>query len=127
MGVDYRYSGSASYPRFYEEVEGIAVKVFGAKKTEDYGNKQADPKNNDMIGYFMGRAHTSCDKKFDFPDDVPETVQRFLEKPQDKYTDKEVRQIWEAFKCHPEIDDISNQIYEELKYCAKYGYDWYLC
>ena len=40
MGMDYKYAGSASYSRFGDEMDDIAVKIFNAIKTDELKERQ---------------------------------------------------------------------------------------
>ena len=53
MGVDYRYAGSASYPRFDREICEIA-KIFGGEKTEDLIKKEKNSSNESTLDYLFG-------------------------------------------------------------------------
>lgn len=95
MGMDYRYNGSASYPRFNDEVFKIA-RLLGGKP------------------------------KFEFKEGTPEILQRWFNDIWGDYTPSETKKIWEEIKKHPEIEDISPQIWNELQDLVEYGDNWHV-
>ena len=95
MGVDFTWGGSASYPRYYEEVEKSLL----------------NPE------YMFGSVHER-DDKFTFPEGTPEEVVKFCQKPVDESYD--AKKLWEAFQVHPEIEKISFQIWNEARACAAF-------
>lgn len=118
MGVDFQWSGSASYPRYYEEVEAIATKCFGAVLNAQFVEDEKKVEKS-LISptYMFGKVHER-DDKFTFPEGTPEEVVKFCQKPVDEFYD--AKKLWEAFQQHPEIEEISHQIWEEVKCCAEY-------
>jgi len=102
MGMDYCWSGSASYHRFEEEREAVA-KVLG-------GNK-------------ILLADGPC---FAFPEDTNPVLTRWLKEPYGDYTLKETKTIWSIVQQHPEIEEISWQIWNELKTCCELDTAWYI-
>lgn len=59
------------------------------------------------------------DDKFIFPEGTPDIIVRFCKKPVEEPYD--AKALWEEFSKHPEIQEISDQIWDEVKTCAKYG------
>lgn len=49
MGMDYQYAGSASYPRFDEEVKKV-VEILGGKETAELVARK-DEQNKSFLGY----------------------------------------------------------------------------
>lgn len=119
MGVDFSWSGSASYPRYYEEVEKIAKQCFGAVLNAQFVEDEKKVKKSLLNPeYMFGTVHERPDK-FKFPDGTPEEVVKFCQKPVGEFYD--ANKLWEAFKQHHEIEEISYQIWNEVKTCARYG------
>ena len=117
MGVDFSWGGSASYPRYYDEVEQIAVKCFGAVlNTKFIEDNEKVTKSLLNPSYMFGTVHER-DDKFIFPENTPEAIIKFCKKPCDPH---DAKPIWEAFQQHPEIEEISDQIWNEAKCCAEY-------
>lgn len=109
MGMSYQFCGSASYPRFGKELLGIAA-VFGGVET-------AHPRGDD-------------EPWFVFPEGTNETlVEWFNDIYGDKkwpfgFTAEETAEVWKCVSEHPEIREISGQIWEELKICVDCGVGW---
>ena len=100
MGMEYTYAGSASYSRFYEELCAVA-EVFGGIK------------NNN--------------RKFTFPKETNETLIKWFNNVYgDDFTVKETKIIWEHIKEHPEIEEISRQIWYELESSVYCNDCWYI-
>lgn len=98
MGMDYSYAGSASYSRFDEELCAIA-EVLGGVLTEQ--------------------------TKFVFPEGTNETIVKWFNNIYgDDFTVEETKTIWEYISKHPEIDEISHQIWYELKTCVELNDAW---
>lgn len=125
MGVDFQWSGSASYPRYYEEVEAIATKCFGATLNPQFVEDEKKVEKS-LINptYMFGTVHERNDK-FIFPDGTPEVIVEFCRKPTMEFYD--ASKMWEAFQQHPEIEEISYQIWEEVKCCAEYRSSYHVC
>ena len=68
--------------------------------------------------YMFGTVHER-DDKFTFPEGTPEAIVKFCQKPVDEFYDP--KPLWEIFQQHPEIEEISDQIWNEVKCCAEYG------
>ena len=102
MGMDYVWSGSASYSRFNRELEEVA-KVFGARKT------------------FL-----SDELRFEFPESFSCQLAEWLQNPYEYYSPQQTKSIWEEVRQHPEIEEISWQIWNELEKCVEFGDGWYI-
>ena len=101
MGVDYCWSGSSSYPRFYSELAGI-------------------------VGRFHGQGKI-CPPNYIFPEGTNDILIRWFNNPyQTYYTPEETKIIWEAVRQHPEIEEISWQIWNELEKCVEFEDGWYI-
>lgn len=120
MGVSFNWGGGgASYPRYYEEVEAIATKCFGATLNPKFV-EDAKQVEKSLVNptYMFGKVHDRPDK-FIFPEGTPEAIVAFCRKPVDECY--EPKPLWDAFQQHPEIEEISYQIWEEVRCCAIYG------
>ena len=95
MGVDFYWGGSASYPRYYAEVEAIATKCFGAVLNAQFVEDEKKVEKS-LINptYMFGTVHERNDK-FIFPDGTPEAVVAFCRKPVDEFHDP--KPLWDAF------------------------------
>ena len=122
MGVDFFFSGSASYPRYYEEVEKIAVQCFGATLSNKFIKDEKKVEKSVLNPeYMFGSVHDRHDK-FIFPKETPKIIVEFCREPVGKsYNSTE---LWEIFQQHPEIENISHQIWDEVKYSAEDGYPY---
>ena len=94
--MDYYWAGSASYLRFNKELSAVAA-VFGGFRMDD------------------GLA---------FPVGTHEILVKWFNDPYDDYTLEETKIIWEHVQQHPEIEEISEQIWYELKTNCEFGYGW---
>lgn len=101
MGMDYQWSGSASYPRFNEEFSNVA-KVFGGSKSENLA--------------------VHC--RFTLPEGTDPVLVKWLNDPYDDFTAEETKIVWQHVCKHPEIQEISHQIWNELKCSTEYDEGW---
>lgn len=100
MGMDYYYAGSASYPRFNSEVCAVA-EVFGGIKKENIKALE-----------------------FVFPEGTSETLVKWFNNIYDEFTAEETKEVWGCVSKHPEIKDISSQIWRELEYLVEDNEGW---
>lgn len=103
MGMDFCWSGSASYGRFLKEMGEIA-KIFGAQVRETTEGAQ----------YYV------------YYEPIPEVVVGWLDCPYDYFPPQRTKAIWEAVRQHPEIEEISWQIWNELEKCVEFESGWYI-
>ena len=103
MGMDYVWSGSASYRRFLKEMGEIA-EVFGAQVCYTVEGVQ----------YYK------------FYEPISEVVVGWLDSPYDYFSPQRTKEIWEAVRQHPEIEEISWQIWNELEKCVEFEDGWYI-
>ena len=96
MGMDYSYAGSASYSRFREELCEVA-RIFN---------------------------WTINERKFVFPDGTNEILVKWFNSIYDEFTLEETETIWAHVSTHPEIKDISSQIWYELEISIKLNEPW---
>ena len=127
MGMDYKYAGSASYPRFDRELCAVA-EVFGGIKTEHLKERERT-ENERPLGYWFGflSSDGSNEPKFLFPEGTNEILIKWFNNPYDEnFTEEDTAVIWEQVAAHPEIEGISHQIWDELQTLAE-NYDcWYI-
>ena len=125
MGMDYCYAGSASYPRYEEEIVKIAA-VFGGQETKEI-QKQHEACEQRPMGYWFGYMHPNkgnVDQKFIFPEGTNEFIMKWLNHPYDDMPSEEVEKVWEEVQKHPEIEAISYQIWYELRHLNMYHEMW---
>jgi len=115
MGMDYQFAGSASYPRFNDEVKGI-VELFGGKL-----NMYRKPKEKcTMVEYFMEEP-----LKYKYPHNFPFVLKKWANDPYGKFTAKETKKIYKVLLTkEEEVKNISGQILEEFKCCVIYNEAW---
>lgn len=127
MGMDYNYAGSASYPRFDEELCAVAA-VFGGQKTEHLKEREASiPKST--VPYWFGTL--SGDKsdlpKFVFPENTDPVLMKWFNDIYGRkacFTAEETKTVWENVQKHPEIQTISHQIWTELEELTALNEPW---
>lgn len=115
MGMDFKYAGSASYPRFDRELCEVA-KVFGGIETEHLKERKAT-ENERLLGYWFGflSSDDSDNVKFVFPKETDHTLVKWFNNVYNKFSAEETAIVWEHIKEHPEIEEISSQIWDELR------------
>ena len=102
MGMSYEHSGSASYPRFNLEFGVIAEYIFGGIPYRD------------VEGWL----------RYTFPPDIDIYLEEWFNHRYEPRTYLETKVIWDEIKKHPEIQDWSPQIWNELKTDVLYGEGW---
>ena len=127
MGMDYCYAGSASYPRFDRELCSVA-EVFGGIKTEHLKERERT-ENDRPFGYWFGflSSDLSNNAKFIFPDETDQTLVKWFNNIYKDFTAEETKIIWELVSAHPEIKDISIQIWDELETLVELDSGWSIC
>lgn len=125
MGMDYRYAGSASYPRYEEEIVKIAA-VFDGRETKEihnYHEKCLQEPHGYWFGYMFPREDEDI-PKFVFPEGTNPLVVKWLNHPYDDMPSEEIEVVWEEIQKHPEIEAISYQIWYELRHLNMYHEMW---
>ena len=127
MGMDYQYAGSASYPRFDRELCSV-VEVFGGIKTEHLKERE-ETENERPFGYWFGflSSYSSDLPKFEFPEDTNEVLVKWFNNVYDEFSEEETKIVWEHISAHPEIEEISSQLWYELEMLVKYDEEWSIC
>lgn len=127
MGMDYSYMGSASYPRFDRELCAVA-EVFGGMKTAHLKEREAT-EHERPLGYWFGFLSSDNSElpKFVFPDGTNETLVEWFNHIYDYFNSEKTKVIWEHISKHPEIEDISSQIWGELEELVVYNEGWNIC
>lgn len=131
MGMDYTYSGSASYPRFNEELAKVA-EIFGGIPTKEFKEKLESDMFSIPICYrFSWLQHgESMFPKFVFPDYtgiVDAVLVKWFNDVYGVFTPEETKMVWDYISQHPEIETISSQIYHELQQCVENEEEWGIC
>ena len=125
MGMDYKYAGSASYPRFDRELCQVAA-IFGGIPTEHLKERKAT-ENERPFGYWFCflSSDGSNEPKFVFPEGTDETLVKWFNNPYgDSFTAEDTNTVWNHISQHPEIEDVSYQIYNELQTLVELEDSW---
>ena len=87
MGMDYQYAGSASYPRFDQEISDIVQQVLDGTKTPALIKVEGKVCNGNFVTKMFGSMSSmgDCDK-YVFPDTIPENVAYFFNHLYDKFS-----------------------------------------
>lgn len=126
MGMDYSWAGSASYPRFDRELCAVA-EIFGGIKTEHLKNRE-NTENERPFGYWFGflSSDDANEKKFIFPEETNETLVKWFNDIYGDFNSEETKAIWEEIFKHPEIKEISSQIWYELEMLTQFNESWHI-
>ena len=109
------FAGSASYPRFNDEMKGI-VELFGGKMTSE----RKPQEECTVIEYFMEEP-----LKYTMPEGTPKIIIKWVNDPYDCFTAKETKEIYEFIKTkEDEATKISDQIVSELQCCVSNRMGW---
>ena len=127
MGMDYQYAGSASYPRFDRELCSV-VEVFGGVKTEHLKERE-ETEGERPFGYWFGfmSSDNSSVPKFTFPKGANEVLVKWFNNIYDDLSVEDTKIVWEHISAHPEVKEISDQLWYELKMLVKYNEGWSIC
>lgn len=126
MGMGYQYAGSASYPRFDRELCAVA-KIFGGEETKHLKERK-ETENCRPLGYWFGfySSDDSGEKKFSFPEGVDKLLAEWFNNIYEEFDPSQTKKIWEHISEHDEIENISYQIWNELKNCVENGTSWFI-
>ena len=127
MGMDYKYAGSASYPRFDRELCSVAA-IFGGVKTEHLKERERT-ENERPLGYWFGFLSSDCsdEPKFVFPEGTSEVLVKWFNDPyNDAFTEEHTRVVWDHISKYPEIQEISCQIWNELDMLVQSNDSWHI-
>lgn len=118
MGMDYLFSGSASYPRFNDELSKI-VELFGGSIVTN-----RKPANEcTMVEYFM-----EAPLKYIFKEGTPGVFIKWANDPYGDYnsfTFEETKELYIFLKTKwNKVKEISSQIANELKTCYQNKCPW---
>ena len=124
MGMDYQYSGSASYPRFEKEIEAVAG-ILGAEPTDALDVLKSIAAK-EPLGYWFGclQGAQPGDKVFAVPDAYPESVSKWINHPYEPRTPAETAEIWETIRSRPDIEGAAFQLWNEFRLLAERGEGW---
>lgn len=125
MGMDYQYAGSASYPRFDEELCEVA-KIFGGVETAHLKERR-ETESERPLGHWFGflSSDDSEEPKFIFPEGTDSVLIKWFNDVYNRnFTTEETRIVWENISKHPEIENISSQIWDELKVLYEENESW---
>lgn len=124
MGMEYTWAGSASYPRFDRELCAVA-EIFGGVKTEHLKNRE-DTENSRPFGYWFGflSSDNTNEPKFSFPKETDEILTKWFNNIYGNMSVKDTTHIWQLVAAHPEIKEISRQLWEELEACVETNTGW---
>lgn len=119
MGMDYFYSGSATYARFENEIQKV-VKLFGGVSNVDL------PVNATVFNYPFGymQDYKINEDMFIFPENTDKEIIKWLNNPYEYLTPEETKVVWENIKNAESI--IPEQIYNEIKCCVEDNNGWYI-
>lgn len=101
MGVDYSYAGTASYPRFQEELTAVA-RVLGGNKIY---NKPL---------------------RFEFRKGTNPIIIKWMNNIYSPLTLKETKIVAKEIFRHKNIKHLSCQIWHELEKCIKFNDNWWI-
>lgn len=127
MGMDYQYAGSANYPRFDRELCEVA-KVFGGIETTHLKERR-ETESERPLGYWFGflSSDDSKEQKFSFPEGTNDILVKWFNDIYSKsFTPEETKIVWENISKHPEIEEISYQIWYELEALCEDNEAWEL-
>lgn len=124
MGMDYQYCGSASYPRFEEEIIKVA-ELFGGRSSKELENKINDV--NSFVNYMFGPFTKVKGDKFIFPEGTNEVFVKFFNHPYDELSPTDTKTVYDILKeKRDEVMKISDQIMDEFECLVEYGEGWYI-
>lgn len=115
MGMDYRFAGSASYPRFNDEVKGI-VKLFKGKMVTN----RKPQEECTITEYFMEKP-----LNYTFPKGTPMVFMKWANNPYEDLSEKETKELYNFLKPKwKNVEKISHQIAYELETLVDTNWSW---
>lgn len=118
MGMDYQFAGSASYPRFNDELKAV-VELFG-------GKMQTNRKPHEdctLIEYFMEKP-----LEYVFPEGTPKVLWKWANNPYDDLTVDETEELYSILKTKwKKVKKASEQIAQEFTILHSLKSNWYIC
>lgn len=123
MGMGYQFNGSASYPRFNEELTKI-VALFGGTVTKTLKEEQSKVTEG-SVDWWFGRPMSELNEKFIFKDEVPESFKKWANDPYGNFTFEETEEIFNLLQTKKlEVCEISNQMYHEFELLMEFNCEW---
>ena len=125
MGMDYQYAGSASYPRFDDEIKKV-VELLGGVESKELQNRK-ETENERPFGYWFGYMSSSDDnmEKYIFPEGTNKIVVKWFNHIYDDFSPEDTKIIYKEL--HPYKDSIQGvcrQLWCELRNLYAYGEGW---
>ena len=115
MGMDFIFCGSASYPRFNDEMKKIVELFDGVMITQRKPASECT-----MSEYFMEEP-----LKYEFKEGTPKVFMKWANNPYGKFTLKETKEVYTFLKTKwRKVEKISPQIAQELEGCCRYKCAW---
>lgn len=108
MGMDYQFAGSASYPRFNDELKAV-IELFSGKME-------------------TSRKHKDECAKYAFPEGTAKVLCKWANKPYDELTVAETEKLYSILKTKwNEVEAVSEQIAYEFDCLHSWGLCWSIC
>lgn len=118
MGMDYKFAGSASYPRFNDELAAV-VKLFGGKMQTNRKPREECT----MVEYFMEEP-----LEYTFPDGAPTVLCKWANDPYGEFTFEETEELYSILKTKwKKVKAASRQIAYEFDELHSWESRWHIC
>lgn len=126
MGMDYQFAGSASYPRFNDEIRQI-VEILGGTESKELRNRI----NNDTIpqlSFMVDYANSDVIKeKYIFPKGTNSTLVRWFNNLYEEYSLEDTIVVYnELCKHRDKILSVSHQVIFELEMLIESNKGWHI-
>ena len=91
--------------------------------------EREETENERPFGYWFGflSSDSSDLPKFVFTKETNEVLVKWFNNIYEDFNKEETKIIWENISAHPEIKEISNQLWYELEMLVKYDEEWSIC